>query len=124
MLAAQVLDDKLLAADPAFATNVERVKRRSETDARVQAAFGALDTEVLVAKLEAANIAFARVSDLTLFARHPHLRRVTVASPSGPVSYPAPPTPRDEPFGPVPALGEHSEKLRREFALASPGSTE
>jgi len=34
--------DKALAADPAFATNVERVKRRGETDARVAAVFGAL----------------------------------------------------------------------------------
>jgi len=124
MLAAQVLDDKALAADPAFATNVERVKRRSETDARVQAAFGALDADTLTAKLEAAKIAFARVSDLTLFARHPHLRRITVASSAGPVSYPAPPVARDEAFGPVPALGEHGERLRREFASACPGSTE
>ena len=124
MLAAQVLDDKALAADPAFATNVERVKRRSETDARVQAAFGALDADTLTAKLEAAKIAFARVSDLTLFARHPHLRRITVASSAGPVSYPAPPVARDDAFGPVPALGEHGERLRREFASACPGSTE
>jgi len=124
MLAAQVLDDKALAADPAFATNVERVKRRGETDARVQAAFGALDADTLTAKLEAAKIAFARVSDLTLFARHPHLRRITVASSAGPVSYPAPPVARDEAFGPVPALGEHGERLRREFASACPGSTE
>jgi itaconate CoA-transferase len=119
MLAAQVLDDKALASDPAFASNVERVKRRSETDARVQAAFAVLDADALTAKLAAANIAFARVSDLALFARHPHLRRITVTSPSGPVSYPAPPLPREEPFGPVPALGEYGEKLRREFALGA-----
>jgi len=123
MLAAQVLDDKALASDPAFATNVERVKRRSETDAWVQAAFAVLDADALTAKLEAANIAFARVSDLVLFARHPHLRRITVTAPSGPVSYPAPPLPREELFGPVPALGEHGEKLRREFAPACAGST-
>lgn len=123
MLAAQVLDDTALAADPAFATNVERVKRRSETDARVQTAFAALDADALTAKLEAAEIAFARVNDVGLFARHPHLRRITVGSPSGPVSYPAPPSPRDEPFGPVPALDENGKKLRREFAPARSGST-
>ena len=32
VLAAEVLDDKALASDPNFATNVERVKRRTETD--------------------------------------------------------------------------------------------
>lgn len=124
MLAARVLDDKALAADPAFATNVERVKRRSETDARVQAAFAMLDADALAAKLGAAKIAFARVSDVALFARHPHLRRISVASPSGPVSYPAPPLLRDEPFRPVPALDEQGEELRREFAPACAGSTE
>ena len=43
VLAEKVLGDTALAADPAFATNVERVKRRSETDARVAAVFGATD---------------------------------------------------------------------------------
>src|ERR1700674_2919092 len=41
VLAKDVLDDPALAADPAFATNVERVKRRPATDARVAAVFGA-----------------------------------------------------------------------------------
>ncbi|MEZ5786903.1 MAG: CaiB/BaiF CoA-transferase family protein [Xanthobacteraceae bacterium] len=124
MLAAQVLDDKALAADPAFATNVERVKRRRETDARVGIAFAALNADALTAKLAGAQIAFARVSDVALFARHPHLRRITVAAPAGPVSYPAPPLSRDEAFRAVPALDEQGEKLRREFAPARAGSTE
>jgi itaconate CoA-transferase len=34
VLAEKVLGDKALAADPAFATNVARVKRRADTDAR------------------------------------------------------------------------------------------
>ena len=37
VLAEKVLGDAALAADPAFATNVERVKRRAETDGRVAA---------------------------------------------------------------------------------------
>src|SRR5262249_7195857 len=40
VLAEKVLGDAVLAADPAFATNVERVKRRAETDARVADVFG------------------------------------------------------------------------------------
>ena len=47
VLAAQVLGDAALAADPAFATNVARVKRRADTDAKVQAMFGATDADAL-----------------------------------------------------------------------------
>jgi itaconate CoA-transferase len=115
VLASNVLGDAALAADPAFATNVERVKRRAETDARVQAVFGAIDVAALAAKLDAAEIAFARVSDMAALARHPHLRRIAVATPSGPVSYPAPPRTRAQEYGAVPRLGEHSERVRAEF---------
>ncbi len=124
ILAEQVLGDAALAADPLFATNVERVKRRDETDARVAGAFGARDAEPLLDQLAAAQIAFARVSDLARFARHPHLRRITVGSPSGPLSYPASPRWHEAPYGPVPALGEHTEQVRREFAKEHVGSIE
>jgi formyl-CoA transferase len=115
VLARDVLGNAALGDDPAFATNVERVKRRAETDARVQSVFGATDVEPLSDRLAAADIAFARVSDMAILATHPHLRRITVATPSGPVSYPVPPTNRSEGYGAVPALGEHSEKVRKEF---------
>ena len=66
-------------------------------------------------KLEAADIAFARVNDVAGFIAHPHLRRISVETPSGPVSYPAPAPIRDQPrsYGRIPALGEHTEKVRR-----------
>jgi itaconate CoA-transferase len=116
ILAKDVLGDATLAADPAFATNVERVRRRAETDARVQAVFGATDVAPLSDKLAAADIAFARVSDPAILAAHPHLRRITVATPSGPVSYPAPPRGRTAGYGAVPGLGEHTAKIRAEFS--------
>jgi formyl-CoA transferase len=117
VLAETVLGDKSLAANPAFATNVERVKRRAETDACVQAVFGALDVEPLSQKLASANVAFARVNDTALLATHPHLHRIAVGTPSGPVSYPAPPRSRTDAqcYGAVPALGEHGERIRAEF---------
>jgi itaconate CoA-transferase len=118
VLAEKVLGDRALAADPDFATNVERVRRRAETDARVQAVFGATDETALAKMLAAADIAFARVNDPALLAVHPHLRRIEVDTPSGPVSYPAPAARRDgEPrrYGAVPALGEHSAKIWAEF---------
>jgi itaconate CoA-transferase len=116
VLAKDVLADAALAADPAFATNVERVRRRADTDARVGSVFGATDVAPLSAKLAAADIAFARVNDTATLASHPHLRRIEVATPSGPVRYPAPPRNRGAGYGAVPALGEHSAKIRAEFA--------
>jgi itaconate CoA-transferase len=118
VLAEQVLGDAALAADPAFATNVERVKRRAETDGRVAAVFGAIDAEPLTQKLAAADIAFARVNGTAELAQHPHLRRTTVGTPSGPVSYPAPAEQHaaaSRRYGPVPALGQHTASVRAEF---------
>jgi len=118
VLADKVLGDKALAADPGFATNVERIKRRGETDARVAAVFGATDEAALTKKLAAADIAFARVNATADLAVHPQLRRIEIATPSGTVSYPAPPARSDAApprYGAVPALGEHTAKIRAEF---------
>jgi formyl-CoA transferase len=118
VLAEKVLGDKALAADPNFATNIERVKRRDETDGKVAAAFGALDVDALVEKLAAADIAFGRVNGPGELAKHPHLRRIDVGSPNGPLSYPAPAAQwagMARRYGPVPAVGEHSDKIRAEF---------
>jgi itaconate CoA-transferase len=122
VLAEKVLDDAALAADPAFATNVERVKRRAETDGRVAKTFGAIDADALERKLAAADIAFARVNGPAGLARHPHLRRIKVGTPSGPVSYPAPAEQHAAAarrYGPVPALGQHTEAVRAEFMAAT-----
>jgi formyl-CoA transferase len=118
ILARDVLGNAALGDDPAFATNVERVKRRTETDARVKAVFGAMDVAALSEKLAGADIAFGRVSDMAVLATHPHLRRIKVATPTGPVFYPAPARSWRDGYGAVPALGEHSDKVRREFSLS------
>jgi itaconate CoA-transferase len=118
VLAEKVLGDKALATDPAFATNVDRVNRRAETDARVAAVFAAADADPLAERLAAADIAFARVTDMAALGRHPHLRRITVGLPAGSVSYPAPAalqTGESRRYGPVPALGAHTDKVRAEF---------
>jgi itaconate CoA-transferase len=118
VLAERVLGDAALAADANFATNVERVKRRAQTDGKVQAVFGAHDAAELADKLARADIAFALVNDTAALARHPHLRRIAVETPSGPAATPAPAAiwadaPRA--YGSVPALGEHTEVVRKEF---------
>jgi len=119
-LAEKVLGDAALAADPGFATNRARVERRAETDRRIAVVTRTLDAEALMQRLAAADIAFARVNDAAELARHPHLRRISVATPSGAVSYPAPARERGgaRPYGPVPALGEHTERVRAEFKAA------
>jgi itaconate CoA-transferase len=123
VLAEKVLGDKALAADPAFATNVERVKRRGETDARVAAVFGATDEAALTQKLAEHDIAFARVNDTGDLAVHPQLSRIEVATPSGAMSYPAPPARSDGPqrrYGAVPSLGEHTAQIWAEFLPHTP----
>jgi itaconate CoA-transferase len=117
ILAAEVMDDTALASDPQFGKLVDRVKHRAETDGKVAAAFATIDIATLSKKLEAADIAFARVNDVAGLIAHPHLRRIEVETPHGPVSYPAPAPIRDQArcYGRIPALGEHTEKVRKEF---------
>ena len=119
ILAERVMGDKALAADPDFASNVERVNRRAETDGKVSAAFGAHDVDALIEKLTAADIAFGRVNTPAELSNHPHLRRITIGTPTGPVSYPAPAAQHAgeaRKYGPVPSVGEHSTKIKAEFA--------
>ena len=115
----QVLDRPDLVTDPKYATNPGRVANRAETDGLITKYFAEHDVNVLSERLEGAQIAFARVNDVLNVLRHPHLRRVTVASPNGPIDLPAPPARflgEDNPsFGPLPELGEHTANVRREF---------
>jgi len=118
------IQDAALAADPDFATNVERVKRRDRTDGRVAKSFGSMIVEELSAKLAKADIAFARVNDPASLATHPHLKRIAVGIPGGEISYPAPARNRageTRSYRPVPALGEHTAKIRAEFSAKSRG---
>jgi itaconate CoA-transferase len=115
----KVLEQPELGRDARFADNSARVANRSETDALTQRCFGAHDVVSLSRRLEEAEIAFARVNDIEAILRHPHLRRLTIGSPSGPIALPSPPARwMGEPeaaFGPLPALGEHTARARREF---------
>ena len=116
---AEVLGEPALGRDPRFANNSVRVANRRQTDALTQRCFSAHDVASLSRLLEEAEIAFARVNDIEAILRHPHLRRITIESPSGPIAVPAPPArwmgEPDPSFGPLPALGAHTAKVRREF---------
>jgi formyl-CoA transferase len=118
VFAEKVLGDASLSTDARFATNPQRVKNRADTDGIVARVFASRDADALAAQLEKAEIGFARVNDWELLSKHPHLRRITVGAPSGPVSTPAPApivAGQERRFGAIPALGEHSEKIRKEF---------
>jgi formyl-CoA transferase len=120
----KVLERPELGADPRFATSPARLAHRAETDGVVAERFARLDVGSLSQKLEAAEIAFARVNDVVDVLKHPHLRRVSVETPSGSVLLPAPAAQVDGAVGvvkTVPALGAHTEAIRREF-LGGPGA--
>ena len=118
VLAEKVLGEPALGKDRKIRDQSEARREPGETDARVAASFAAHDVDDLMKKLEAADIAFARVNDWELLSKHAHLRRITVGAPSGPVSMPAPAPMRagqERTYGPIPALGEHTEIVRNEF---------
>jgi formyl-CoA transferase len=105
-----VLLDETIADDPRFCTNVARVAHRAETDGMVARAFGALSRSDVLDRLTRSDTAFAEVNDMAALSAHPHLRRTTVATPNGPVSYPAPAALFDgasRPCGTVPAIGQN-----------------
>lgn len=111
-LARDFLGRPELGADPRFSTNVARVANRAETDALVAAAFAARDLAQATQAILKADVAFASVNDMEGLSRHPHLRRITVDTPNGPVSYPAPAAIFDDEqrsYGAVPALVKEEE---------------
>ena len=118
-LCESVLDRPGLDKDPDFATNKARNARRDETNKIVSDSFGAQSFETLAAKLDAAQIAWARVSSVGDLSKHPQVKRMSFASPKGEVSIPAlaasyPGQPQR--LGDVPTVGQHTDQVRREFA--------
>ncbi|HET6803268.1 MAG TPA: CaiB/BaiF CoA-transferase family protein, partial [Casimicrobiaceae bacterium] len=59
-----VLEQPALASDPRFATNSRRTEARSELRAMIVSVFSRLSAEQVVARLDAAQIANARVNDM------------------------------------------------------------
>src|SRR3954468_6618121 len=107
-LCAEVLGQPDLPGDPRLANMVERVRNRALTDKTVGDSFAALTRDELLQRLSDADIAFAEVNTMADLAVHPHLRRVEVDTPNGPVAYPAPAAiviDQVRHYGAVPAIG-------------------
>lgn len=106
-LCAEFLGAPELGKDDRFATNVARVSNRAETDWIVAQAFARVASADAIVALTRAGIAFASVSDMAGLSQHPHLRRIEVEIPGGPVSLPAPApiwADTSRSYGSVPAL--------------------
>jgi crotonobetainyl-CoA:carnitine CoA-transferase CaiB-like acyl-CoA transferase len=123
----QVLGRPDLVTDPRFATNPDRVARDSELRAIIEDVFAALTPDEVAARLDAADIANARLRTPAEFAAHPQLaardRWREVDTPAGPVRTLLPPVtvPGREPaMGAVPAPGQHTDSILAEFL---PGRT-
>ncbi len=121
-LCADVIGQPALATDPRFCDAAQRVANRAELDAIVAGFFAGHSRTELEGKLFAAAIAYGAVNSVSTFAEHPQLRRTPVTLENGdeahlvasPVRHSFDPkTPR---FGRVPALGEHTDTIRSEFA--------
>src|SRR5436853_4150774 len=107
-LCAEVLGQPDLPKDPRLANMVERVRHRALTDKTVGDSFAALTRDELLQRLSDADIAFAEVNTMADLAVHPHLRRIEVDTPNGPVAYPAPAAivvDQVRRYGAVPAIG-------------------
>lgn len=108
-----------MARDERFASNTRRVANREALNRAIDEVLEALPHDEVVERLAAADIAFGRLNSVEDLARHPQLRTTTIDTPSGPVTLPATPVPLWGPEGDeharVPAPGEHTEKIRREF---------
>ena len=118
----QVLLQPGLAADERFSTNARRAAQREALRALIVEAFAALTAEQVIERLEAAQIANARVNDMHDVWRHPQLaargRWTQVDTPGGAIPALQPPG-RSNAFEPrmdaVPALGQHTEAILGEL---------
>jgi itaconate CoA-transferase len=119
---AVVLDDAALASDPRFDSNARRNEHREALKAIILAAFGQHTAEQVVARLDQAQIANARMNDMAGLWAHPQLqarqRWQTVSTPAGDIPALLPPG-RNNTFDyrmdPVPAVGQHTEAILREL---------
>ena len=105
--------------NPNFDSNVKRVQNRVELDAIINDVFGQHSIDIIVKKLQAAQIAFGRLNDMDEFTKHPQNRFIAVRTSAGDVQLLSPGAivngvmPR---LGAVPDLGQHSDAIRKEFS--------
>ena len=120
----KVLARPELAGDPRFSGVSKRAAARAVLQPIIVEAFSRLSAQELVQRLDAAQIANARVNDMREVWNHPQLRARRrwdeVDTPAGPVTFPLPPglMGGEARMDRVPALGEHTEAILAELGLS------
>lgn len=119
-----VLQDASVATDPRFDANAKRNENREALKSLILAQFGAMTTAEVLARLDKAQIANARMNDMAGVWAHPQLaareRWQTVGTPAGDIPALLPPgrsNAFDYRMDPVPAVGEHTAAILRELGL-------
>jgi itaconate CoA-transferase len=122
----KVLLNPDIMADPRFASNALRAENKADLRDIILAAFSGLSGEAVIARLDQAGIANARMNDMAGVWAHPQLRArdrwVEVSSSEGPLPALLPPgrtdafTPR---MDPIPDIGEHSHEILGELGLTA-----
>lgn len=117
-----VLGDAGIAVDARFDTNPHRLVNRDALEALIEARFSAWTSDDVLARLDRAAIANARMNSVEEFVDHPqvHARKRTreIGSPTGPLTtfLPAITIAGMEPvMKPVPAVGEHTQSVLDEL---------
>jgi crotonobetainyl-CoA:carnitine CoA-transferase CaiB-like acyl-CoA transferase len=121
-----VLQRPGLSTDSRFASNALRVKNRPALDAAMQEVFGTLTAAEIIARLETAQIANARLNTVQEFVEHPQLkareRWTTVDSPAGPLPALFPPVTIEgveTAMNEIPRLGQQSEAILAELGFSA-----
>jgi itaconate CoA-transferase len=116
---AEVLRREDLIADERFESNARRVANRDALDAEIEPAFAAIDREEAIRRLNKAQIAWSRLTEVRDLGAHAALRRMPVKLPNGDEVLVPRPAGRETFRGappPVPAMGADTDRIRREFA--------
>lgn len=120
----EVLQRPDVERDERFRTNEVRVQHREALRLLIEDVFARFTVQELATRLEAAQIAYARMNSMTEFLNHPQLtarnRWTTIGSEAGPLQALPPPVIMEgvEPvMGDVPALGQHSGAILEELGF-------
>ena len=119
-----VLERPELATDPRFDSNSARVENAEALDEAIEGAFGDLSSEEVIARLDGARIANARMRTIQEFLDHPQLeardRWREVGTPAGPIRALVPPVTMEgveSVMGHIPEVGEHTDAILAEVGL-------
>jgi len=121
-----VLENPQLCADPRFDSIARRVQNRPQLNQVMEEVFRKLTAAEIIARLETAQIANARMNTVQEFMEHPQLkarrRWSTVGSPAGPLPALLPPVTMENVetvMNEVPSLGQHTSAILAELGFDS-----